>query len=406
MREYKYKPTTALKKINALLKPSGVFIVQGGQGAGKTISILQLLIDFAYRNPKKEITIASHQLSKMKGTVVRDFIKIMKDYNLFVDSQWNKSSFMYVFPDDTYIEFIPLDRDDVGKGMRRDVVYFNEGNKVTYDAFVQVYSRSKLNIIDFNPDKRFFAHDLIKEDNFITLTFNDNEYLPESERNSILDYKVKGFYNTELVNYDTEENVKNKWWANKWRVYGEGKIGMLDGLVFQNWNTIDKVPDDAELIGYGLDFGYTNDPTALTACYKWNGKTILDQKIYASNLSNQDIANLYDTLGLDKQALTIADSSEPKTIAELKKYRINVQGAIKGADSVKFGLSKMQEHEFLITTKSQSLMFEFQNYSWKKDRDGNVFNIPEDKYNHGIDGIRYLLTNNRPRFISGASMGS
>ena len=270
-----YQPTTALAKIYNLIETttSNVVIVQGGQGAGKTISILQILIALAI-DSNTEISIASKELTKIKLTVMPDFLKIMKDWNCFNDNQWNKTNNKYTFHNDGFIEFLGLDKEDVGKGLRRDIVYINEANKVNHESFNQLSSRAKLTIIDYNPDTHFWADDLKTDDNFIILTYEDNEFLNQNEVNAILDYKVRGFKNPNLEKYDTEENILNPYFANKWRVYGIGMTGKIDGVIFTNWAIIDGMPKEARLVKIGIDFGYTNHPTAIIAIYKYNEYTM------------------------------------------------------------------------------------------------------------------------------------
>ena len=150
-----------------------------------------LIIDYAHRNDKKKISIISAELSKMKKTVIKDFLDVMQDWNMLQLGTWNKTESTFTFKNGTFIEFLALDTHDVGKGMRRDLSYFNEANKLIQEAYRQVASRCKLNIIDFNPDKLFWGHELIDGQNFINLTFKDNEYLSKEEVESILDYYKK-----------------------------------------------------------------------------------------------------------------------------------------------------------------------------------------------------------------------
>lgn len=378
-----------------------IIIVQGGQGAGKTIAILMLLINNCIKKPNIEISVLSEELTKMRRTVISDFVKILQNLNFYNDRIWNKTGLIYTFPNGSKIDFIGLDKDDVGKGLRRDICFFNEANKITLEKYTQVASRSKINILDFNPDNKFWGHDLIKQKNHLTLTYLDNEFLAQSEIKSILDYKQKGFINPNLPNYDTESNIKSKYWANKWRVYGLGQIGLIDGVIFNNWDLISEIPNDAELLGRGLDFGYTNDPTAIVDVYKWNGKKILDECLYASNFTNQNIISFFENNNLDKRLLIVADSSEPKSIQELKNGKLNVVGAVKGADSINYGIGIMQNEDFLITKRSINLINEFESYCWKKDKNENTLNVPIDAQNHGIDSIRYFLTNQKPKQRAG-----
>jgi Rad3-related DNA helicase len=175
MNDFVYKPTTALDKISDLINENDLSIIQGGQGAGKTIAILMLMIDLSWRK-KIEITICSSELSKLKDTAVNDFIKILKDWGIFKLKDWNKSENIYRFDSGGFIEFIGLDKADVGKGRRRDYVFINETNKVSLQSFTDITARAKKVICDFNPDEYFYLHDLKTESNFISLTFNDNEF--------------------------------------------------------------------------------------------------------------------------------------------------------------------------------------------------------------------------------------
>ena len=369
--------------------------MQGGQGAGKTIGIEILLQNHAMhqsKNDPKEITIIQGELSKLKKTAMRDFIKILKSYGLFDSNCWNKTDSIYTFPNGTYIEFLGMDKADVGKGFRRDILFFNELNKggITLDAYMQFASRANLIFIDFNPDRRFWLHDEIipdKDTDFLILTYEDNEYIPINEKKEILKYRDKGFYKWEGLSDKQlfkESNIKSKYWANKWRVYGLGLVGSLDGLIFDNWTEIESIPKEAEYIGTGLDFGYSNDPTAITDIYKWNNKRILDEVCYKTGMVNNDIARI-----LKNKGTVYADSAEPKSIEEIRRHGVDIRPATKGADSIKFGINTMQDQEYLVTRRSVNLKTELNSYTWATDRDGNVINKPIDMFNHLIDGIRY-----------------
>jgi phage terminase large subunit len=376
MNDFVYKPTTALDKISDLINENDLSIIQGGQGAGKTIAILMLMIDLSWRK-KIEITICSSELSKLKDTAVNDFIKILKDWGIFKLKDWNKSENIYRFDSGGFIEFIGLDKADVGKGRRRDYVFINETNKVSLQSFTDITARAKKVICDFNPDEYFYLHDLKTESNFISLTFNDNEFLSEKEKNNILNYKVRGYFE--------DGTIKNSYWANKWNVYGEGVIGSLDGVIFNNWIEIQNIPTEARLIGYGLDFGYSNDPTAIVEIYKYNDKRIVNEILYQKQLSNNQIANY-----LKKGIPCYCDSAEPKSISELKLNGINALPVTKGADSINFGIQIMQEQDYLVTSNSYNLINELRKYSWLSDkRTGEKTNKPIDDYNHAIDAWRY-----------------
>lgn len=366
-----------------------VFVICGGQGASKTVSIAELLIQ-SLLTSEKEATVLSSELSKMKRTVIRDYKKICKDWGVIQDeSDFNKSESKHEYSNGSYLDFLGADVNDVGKGFRRDLLYINEADKMDIDTAVQFISRAKLTIIDYNPDALFWGDDYINENNFLRLTFEDNEYLSESEVKSILDYKTKGFHN---VNFPEEElfkesNIKNKYWANKWKVYGLGKVGSLEGVVFTNWEIIESIPTEAKYNKSGVDFGYTNDPTTIIDKYNFNGIPIYDEALYEKGLVNSAIAKELKSFKRN----VVADSAEPKSIQEIKNYGVLIKGAEKGKDSISFGVQNIQSYEkFYVTRRSINLIAELGKYIWAKDRQGNSLNVPIDNHNHCIDPIRYI----------------
>lgn len=376
--------TTALKKIANLRKP--IRVIRGGQGAGKTISTLILLINHASSKPNKEILIISAELTKMRLTVIKDFVKVMRLAGLYDDRRFLAET-LYKFPNGSFIKFIGLDKEDVGKGLRCDVAYFNEVNKCDKISYRQVASRAKIVYADYNPDAEFFIDtDVIPraDCDFLCLTFEDNELLDERERHEILMYKQLG--------YNPDGSVKDPYWANAWEVYGLGKIGNLTGAIFNNWEVIPELPKEAELICYGMDWGFTNDPTALVAVYKWNQDIIIDELIYKTGLTNSMLVELMKELKIDDYSEIIADSSDPKSIQDLRNMGYpNIIGAKKGTDSVVFGISKMQEYKIWITANSTNAIKEFRSYTWAVDRNGKATGQPIDKHNHIIDPVRYVF---------------
>ena len=383
----KYLFTTAYIKILNLIESNpeeNVFVIRGGQGASKTISILQLIIQ-SLATKEKEATVLSSELSKMKRTVIRDYKKICKDWGtLKNEHDFNKSESKHDYFNGSYLDFLGADVNDVGKGFRRDILYINEADKMDVDTAVQFISRAGLTIIDYNPDALFWGDEYINENNFLTLTFEDNEYLPESEVKSILDYKIKGFFDQDSKDLFNVNNIRNRYWANKWKVYGCGLVGSLDGVVFDNWEVVDGIPEGARLLGIGLDFGYSNDPSAAVEVYKYNNKRILNEVFYRTGMLNGEIAK-----SLPKNTFIYADSAEPKSIEEIRRHGVNIMPVKKGADSIVFGIQTMQTQSYLITSKSTNVINEFQKYTWIKDKSGIVKNKPIDKHNHAIDSIRY-----------------
>ena len=378
-----------------------VFVIRGGQGASKTVSIIELIIQ-SLMSSEKEATVLSSELSKMKRTVIRDYKKICKDWGVIQnETDFNKSESKHEYPNGSYIDFLGADTSDLGKGFRRDILYINEADKMDIETAVQFISRAALTIIDYNPDKLFWGDDYINEHNFITLTFEDNEYLADTEVQSILEYKTKGFHDPTIEGdaLFKESNIKDSYWANKWKVYGCGLVGALHGVVFSNWEDCETVPEHARFLGSGLDFGFSNDPTALTDIYEADGWTYLDERIYETGLTNPDIARLCKSMniGQTKNHMIYADSAEPKSIKELKDLKLHITEADKGPDSIDFGIQKMQERKFRITKRSKNVRLEFTKYRWATDKAGNSLNVPEDAFNHAIDGVRYFFQTTKKR---------
>jgi phage terminase large subunit len=378
--------TTALRKIASLRKP--IRIIRGGQGSGKTISILILLINHAASKPDREILILSAELTKMRLTVIKDFVTLMKSIGIYEDQRFLAGT-LYRFKNGSFIKFIGLDKDDVGKGLRSHVAYFNEINKCGRESFEQVYSRAGVVYADYNPDAEFYIdEDFIPREDacFLQLTYKDNELLGERERYNIEQYFRDG--------YNPDGTIKNAYAANKWQVYGLGNIGNLQGVVFENWEICDEVPETAKLVSYGLDFGYTNDPSAFGAMYKDGDYLIIDELFYSTGMLNSDIIAKLRELGLTSSQEIVADSAEPKSIEEIRRAGFKIKPAKKGADSINASIDLLQKHKIKVTKRSSNLIKELRAYRWKTDNNGKSLNEPVDRDNHAIDGMmRYPALN-------------
>jgi phage terminase large subunit len=366
-----FQKTTAIRKILNLKKR--IKIIQGGTSAGKTFGILPVLIDKATKS-ELEISVVAETIPHLRRGALRDFLKIMKWTGRFFEDRFNKSLLRYEFANGSVIEFFSADDSSKLRGARRDILYINECNNVTFDSYNELAIRTRKEVyLDFNPANEFWVHTELKDEpdsDFLILTYKDNEALDESI--------------VQQIEKNRDKAQTSTYWANWWKVYGEGQLGMLEGVVFSNWKLIDTIPKDAKLIGIGLDFGYTNDPTAIIEIYNYNGQRIVNELVYQTGLLNSDIAKL-----LPKNVIVYADSSEPKSIDEIKRYGITIKGVTKGKDSINYGIDVMQRQNYLVTNQSTNIIKELRSYIWDTDKQGKRLNKPIDYFNHAIDALRY-----------------
>lgn len=369
-------------------------VVQGGTSSGKTYAIIPIIIDRCTKS-KLKATVVAETLPAVKEGAMDIFVNIMQETGRWIDANWNASSLTYTFSlTKSRIQFKSFD--SVGKAKssgKRDILFLNEANHISYAIADALMIRSIETFIDFNPDNEFWAHkEVLTEPNseFLSLTYDDNEAIPAETLEDLFIKRSKAYFNPELPLPELlhEKNVKDAFWDNWWRVYGLGKIGSLEGVIFNNWTIIEQLPPDARYERSGMDFGYTNDPTTTIDKYIWNGQKIYDEVLYQKGLVNSDIAQLLKMDGVKRRV--IADSAEPKSIKELNNYGINTVGAIKGADSISFGIQAMQQEPFLVTARSINLISELRKYRWAKDREGNSLNEPIGAFNHCIDAVRYI----------------
>jgi phage terminase large subunit len=371
MADNQFKDTSATRKIFQLRQR--IRAVAGGTSASKTISILIWLIDYAQVQKNKIITVVAESVPHLKLGAMRDFKNIMVAHGYWNDDKWRDSApNVYTFETGSIIEFISFDKFGKAHGPRRDVLFLNEANNIPYFIADQLITRTREVVwMDWNPSEEFWFYTEMlphrKDVDFITLTYLDNEALDEVSKMEI------------------ESHKNNKQW---WLVYGLGQLGEILSRIYTGWQIIDEVPPEAHLERYGLDFGYSNDPTVIEAIYKWNGGFIVDEICYQKGMSNKEIA---DMLKILPRALVIADSAEPKSIDEIKMYGLNIIGAQKGQGSVLQGIQFVQNQSMSVTKRSVETIKSYRNYMWMTDKDGKIINEPDHAFSDPMDAIRYGL---------------
>ena len=364
-----YQATTALKKIQKLNKR--LRCVQGGTSASKTISILLYLIDQAQRDTSPTTTsIISESFPHLKRGAIRDFVLIMETHDYFKPERWNRTDYTYTFETGSKIEFFSADQPGKVRGPRRDRLFINEANNIPFETFEQLEVRTKEYIfLDWNPVTEFWFYLDIQNKR------NDYEHI-------ILTYKDNEGLSPEIVRSIEQRKLRPGWW----KVYGEGQLGEVEGRIYKDWQIVDVIPHEARLERFGVDFGYSNDPTSIVAIYYYNGGYILDEIAYQKGLSNKQIA---DILKNQPQAIVVADSAEPKSIDEIASYGINIIPAEKGKDSVRNGIQLVQAQRMSVTKRSINVIREYRNYLWETDKDGKILNEPEHPFSHSMDAVRY-----------------
>lgn len=366
-----YVITTATQKIYNLKKR--IRAIQGGTSAGKTVGIIEVLIDLSQRDEIPTITsIVSESFPHLKRGAILDFTSIMQQQGYFQDKRWNRTDYTYTFETGSKIEFFSVDQPGKVRGPRRDRLFINEANNIPYETFDQLEVRTKeFIILDWNPVSEFWYYDKVanrSDCEHLILTYKDNEALDKRIIDSI------------------EQRKERKGW---WKVYGEGLLGEVEGKIYKDWQIIDEISHYGRLERYGLDFGYSNDPTAIVAIYYYDGGYIWDEICFQKGLSNKQIA---DILSNQPPALVVADSAEPKSIDEIYSYGVNIVGAEKGKDSVNNGIQLVQDQRISITKRSINIIKEYRNYLWETDKDGKILNIPEHAFSHSMDAGRYAMS--------------
>lgn len=311
---------------------------------------------------------------------IRDFKSILISSNYWKDDCWNEGKHIYTFSTGSFVEFVSFDKFGKAHGPRRDVLFVNEANNLPYNIVDQLITRTRETIwLDWNPTREFwFYTEMLNKRNdidFLTLNYLDMVNIKDGKT------VLTGVTITEI-----ESHKSNKNW---WQVYGLGELGDVETKIYKDWEFLDEIPHQARLERYGLDFGYTNDPSSLIAIHYFQGGYILHEHLFLKGMSNKQIA---DTLLNLPKALVIADSAEPKSIDEIKSYGINILGAEKGPDSVRSGIQLVQSQKISITKSSVNLIKEYRNYLWLTDKDGVIQNEPDHFFSHSMDAIRYGLT--------------
>ena len=382
----RFLDTTATKKIFQLRKR--IRAVSGGTSASKTISILVWLIDYAQSTHNELISVVSESFPHLSGGAMLDFEKIMRAQGYWKEDRWVRNPrAVYTFETGSKIEFISVDTVGKAHGPRRDVLYVNEANNLSYEIVDQLITRTrKIVWLDWNPSSAFWFYErmLLERPDDIDFMGEGGNYPPLTYRdNEALD---------DVMIAEIESHMSNKRW---WTVYGEGKLGEIEGRIYTGWRIIPEVPYEAKLVRRSLDFGYSVDPSGIVDIYEYDGGLVLDELLYLKGQSNKQLADFI--LNQEEQCLVVADSAEPKSIAEMKSYGVNIVGAVKKKEATgkyrtynQWAIAQVQNYKKIsVTERSLNLIKEYRNYVWAQDKDGNYLPEPEKTPDHLLDPVKY-----------------
>ena len=353
-----------------------VVVNQGGTSSGKTYSIMQVLFVLAMRENRQVVTVVGQDVPNLKKGAYRDAKNILDASPMLM--QWwpyvNEGERIIRCVNGSIIEFSSFKDAQDAKSGKRDYLFINEANGIPYEVYWQLAIRTRKQVfIDYNPTARFWCHDELIGREGVKLIISDhrrNYFLTAEEHE-----RIEGIEDRAL-----------------WQVYARGLTGKLEGVILTNWDIVDTLPPADEWKGnwYGLDFGFTNDPSALEHVVEAHGDLWIDELIYSTGLTNPMIADRAKDEGVTHDREIVADCAEPKSIRELNGMGLWVSPSPKGADSIVSGLDILKRYRLHFTRRSMGIIANARSYRWAKDRDGNRTNSPEDKNNHGIDALRYV----------------
>ena len=349
-----------------------IIVEQGGTRSGKTYNILLFIIfNYCLNNKGKTITICRKTFPSVRATVMRDFIDIIKAYKLYNENSHNKSNSEYTL-NKNLIEFISVDQPQKIRGRKRDLLFINEANELDFEDWQQLIFRTQEKIIlDYNPsDEYHWIYDKVLNRNdtdFYRTTYLDNPFLEPTIINEIERLK------------DTDETY--------WQIYGLGEKGISKSTIF-NYTEITQIPQDAQLISYGADAGYTNDPSTLVSVYKQDYNIYIKEHLYRTMMTARDLNDVYRNENIGRNPVYF-DAAEPRLIDELRRMGWNIQPSLKGRDSINAGIDLLKRFKIHITSDSTNAIQEFRNYKWQEDKSGKLTNTPIDKNNHIVDAVRY-----------------
>ena len=348
---------------------------QGSSRSSKTYSNVQWLIQLCFSTPGMTVSIVRKTLPAVKRSVYRDFVEIMTDWGLWDSHFMNRSDFIYTFPNGSWIEFFSCENEQKLRGPKRKILFVNEANELSFIEWQQLQMRTTLfSIMDYNP------------------SFSEEHWINQVNQEPKTMFWISTYKDNPFLEKKVIDEIESLQWKAPalWQVYGLGQRAIIEGLVFEHFDLVDYIPIQAERHRFvGMDFGYTNDQTAIIAVHFWNDNLYLDEICYRTHmLTNEIIAQLKR---IEWGPEIISESADPRLVDEIRNAGLDINKVNKYAGSIQAGIMKMLQYHIYITKRSVNLIREFRNYTYRQDKEGHFTNEPIDAYNHGIDAVRYVI---------------
>jgi phage terminase large subunit len=351
-----------------------ICILQGGTRSSKSYSALQWILVHCLMEPNIVVSVVRKSFPSMRVSIMRDWQTILKDLEIWDDNNWSATEHIYTFDNGSMVEFMSIDSSEKRKGSARDYLFIDECNELSREDYFQLFIRTrKKTIIAYNPSfgtNHYIFNEIQThpESSLYVSTFLDNPFLEKSIIDEI-----------ERLKYVNPEYYK---------IYGLGLPGNNVGTIFSA-ELVDVIPDEAEFVAFGMDFGFSIDPTTLVAVYKWRENLYFEELLYKKGLVTSEIVAELNQLDVERNPIW-GDSAEGRLIEEIYRAGYNIKPVKKGKDSIKMGIDIMHQHKLHILKSSVNIVREFSEYVWTVNKNGDFENIPVDYSNHAIDAIRYV----------------
>lgn len=345
---------------------------QGASRSGKTYNIMIWLVAQLLSRPRLSVSIVRATLPSLKRSVFRDFKDVLERINLWSDRNYNKTDGIYLFGNGSFAEFFSCDNEEKLKGSKRNILFINEANELKFSEWNQLQMRTtEFTIIDYNP------------------SFSDEHWICSINRYDDVYHFITTYKDNPFLEQRVIDQIESLQHTNKslWQIYGLGQQAQVEGLIFPEITVVDEIPDYAKREYLGVDFGFTNDPTAIVRVGVYADRLFIEELAYNTQMLTGDIVAV---LKKHPRTKVISESADPRLIQEIYRAGINIHPVKKYPGSIMAGISKMLSYKICITKDSLNVIKEFKNYTYRQDKEGKWLNEPIDVYNHAIDAIRYV----------------